>query len=61
MREENNGESNWRDFDNPFAKELLVNYENQFYKNFEFLMDEPNDPFLSMRDFKKKSTEDSME
>lgn len=33
----------------------IYDLENAFYENFEFLMDEPSDPFLFQQgDFKKK-------
>jgi hypothetical protein len=46
--------------ENPFSNELVHSYyEDKFFKNFEFLMDDPNDPFLEAdKDFKKKPFEE---
>jgi hypothetical protein len=36
----------------------MSSYEDRFFKNFEFLLDDPNDPFIELnRDFKKKAPE----
>lgn len=41
---------------NPFLNDVIDSYEDKFFKNFEFLLDDPNDPFIEAdRNFKKKS------
>jgi hypothetical protein len=39
-------------------KDVMSSYEDKFFKNFEFLLDDPNDPFVEIdRNFKKKPFE----
>ena len=41
---------------NPFLSDVIDSYEDKFFKNFEFLLDDPNDPFIEAdRNFKKKT------
>lgn len=38
----------------------MSSYEDKFFKNFEFLLDDPNDPFIEIsHNFKKKAAEDN--
>jgi len=46
MRSIFNDEESLQSLSNPFEKDISEIYEDKFFKNFEFLMDDPSDPFI---------------
>ena len=62
IEEQNDSDMNyWGSPFTPISPDVLNNCENNFFKDFEYSLDEPNDPFVNFNPSYKKTSSSNEE